>query len=497
MPTNNSKQAFWVGIGGFFSYIVGIASSMILSRYFTKGDYGTYKQVMFVYNTLLSVFTLGLPKAYAYFLPKYELKYSNDIIHKITSIFFILGAIFSISLYLSSGIISSILKNQDLRLAIQLFAPTPLLLLPTLGIDGIFASFRKTQLSAVYTIVTRVLTVFLTVLPVLVFKGNYIHAIIGFDVASAIACIFALVLRNLPIRSIDHSKSDVTIKKIMDFSLPLMYASIWGMIIGSANQFFISRYFGNETFAVFSNGFMEMPFAGMISTAIGAVLLPRFSEKDKGEGMQDSVYNLWLTSLNKSAKIIFPILIYSVFFSKILMICLYGDQYEESSIYFQIKNISSLLYVIPFAPIMLAIGKTRQYANIHMVVAIIIVSSEYLGVKLFASPIAIAIISEICQAMKVILLMLIISKYAKKKIKDLVPSNNMLKVLLLCRLSSIPTCILFCYFQPNKFVALFLSGLIFCICYYLLSWLFGNSYRDIFLGLMPNLSKSRIISLIP
>ena len=96
--TSNSKQAAWVAIGSFFSFIVSIISSMILSRFFDKGDYGTYKQVMYVYSTLLAVFTLGLPKAYAYFLPKYATNYSRDIISKVTKIFFILGAAFSLFL---------------------------------------------------------------------------------------------------------------------------------------------------------------------------------------------------------------------------------------------------------------------------------------------------------------------------------------------------------------------------------------------------------------
>ena len=104
--TSNSKQAAWVAIGSFFSFIVSIISSMILSRFFDKGDYGTYKQVMYVYSTLLAVFTLGLPKAYAYFLPKYATNYSRDIISKVTKIFFILGAAFSL---FSSAIYTAVL----------------------------------------------------------------------------------------------------------------------------------------------------------------------------------------------------------------------------------------------------------------------------------------------------------------------------------------------------------------------------------------------------
>ena len=57
METNNSPTSGMVAMGSLFSFGFSIVSSMILSRYFDKADYGTYKQVMYVYNTLLTVFT--------------------------------------------------------------------------------------------------------------------------------------------------------------------------------------------------------------------------------------------------------------------------------------------------------------------------------------------------------------------------------------------------------------------------------------------------------
>ena len=61
--TSNTAQAMWIGIGSLFSFLFAIVSSAILSRYLTKTEYGTYKQVLYVYTTLQSVFTLGLPLA--------------------------------------------------------------------------------------------------------------------------------------------------------------------------------------------------------------------------------------------------------------------------------------------------------------------------------------------------------------------------------------------------------------------------------------------------
>lgn len=491
--TTNSKQAAWVAIGSFFSFIVGIASPMILSRFFDKGDYGTYKQVMYVYNTFLVVFTLGLPRAYAYFLPKYQNVYSRDIINKITKIFFILGAVFSLFLLLFAGFIASILNNPDLKMALMIFSPTPFLLLPTMGLDAIYASFRKTKYLAYYTIITKILTIVCIMLPVVIFSGNYIHAIIGFDIASLITFCFAMYFKSWPIQNVAHQKTSLTYKEIFRFTLPLLYASLWGVIISSANQFFISRYFGNESFAEFSNGFMELPFVGMILASISTVLLPVFSAIDKGDGMNKQTLEVWNSALFKSAKIIFPMLIFSIFFAEDIMMCMYGDLYQQSSIYFVIKNFSGLFYIIPFYPIILAIGKTKEYANVHLLIALVIVISEYIVSKYCNSAVYLAITSEVCQILKVLLLLKIISNYAHKKIFELIPIKSLMMLIIVSVLASLPPFFLNIYISMNKYMSLFISLGFFIIDYYFLCWIFRVKYKDIVMGFLNNDIKRKII----
>lgn len=497
MSTTNTKQAAWVAIGSFCSFIVGIVSPMILSRFFNKGDYGTYKQVMYIYNTLLTVFTLGLPKAYAYFLPKVPATQAKDIIKKITGIFFVLGGVFSLFLFFCSSPIANLLENPDLGLAIKIFAPVPLFLLPTIGLDGIYATFQKTEVLAIYTVATRILTIICIILPVILFNGNYVDALIGFNIASLISCIIALYMKSWPVKEQPKEKSDVNYRKIFNFSLPLLYASLWGTIISSANQFFISRYYGNEVFAEFSNGFMEIPFVGMVIGGIGTVLLPLFSGMDKGAWMTENIRELWMSSLEKSAKIIFPMLIYSVFFAKIIMTCMYGNLYENSSLYFQIKNISGLLFIIPFAPIILALGKTKEYANVHMVIAFLIVILEYLTVKLFDTPIAIAIVSEACQCLKITLLLKMIANYLKMSINKLLPWEKLGK----CLFVSVATGILsYCAILPlhvNKFIALFLSFIFYVVFYYILCWFMKISYKSLAVSLVKKLDGTKWIKYIP
>ena len=118
--TSNTAQAMWIGIGSLFSFLFSIVSAVILSRYLTKDAYGTYKQVMYVYTTLLSVFTLGLPLAYSYFLPRVSMGEGRTLTNKLNRVFLVLGGVFALVLFFGADIIADILKNPSLEKIIKI-----------------------------------------------------------------------------------------------------------------------------------------------------------------------------------------------------------------------------------------------------------------------------------------------------------------------------------------------------------------------------------------
>ena len=428
---SNTVQTFWVSLGSLFSFGFAIVSSMIFSRYFLKEDYGTYKQVMYVYNTLLTVFTLGLPRAYSYFLPRVKETQAKSLIKRITNLFFLLGAIFSILLFIFSPQIASFLKNEDLKIALRVFSPVPLLMLPTMGLEGILSTYRKTKFIAAYTITTRVFMLLCVALPVVIFHGNYITAIIGFVIASFVAFLLALYLKYMPVQNAVDEKSDITYKQIFDFSLPLLYASLWGILISSADQFFISRYFGNVVFAEFSNGSLELPFVGMITGASATVLSPIFSRMSHEKAdFRKEVFPLWKSVFEKTAKLIYPLVIYCLVFADVLMIALYGQQYEVSAIYFRIRLILNFFTLIIFAPLLINAGKVRFYSNVHMFIAITVIIFEYMSVKTINSPYAISVISLLCQLSKIFILLIGVTKILQINFLQLFPMKLMAQILL-------------------------------------------------------------------
>lgn len=477
--SSNTIQATWLGIGSLVSLGFGIISAAILSRFLSKTDYGTYKQVLYVYNTLLIVFTLGLPRAYSYFLARVNKEEGFSLVQKINSIFFVLGAIFSIVLFFGSSLFADLLNNPELKLSLQYFSLTPIFMLPLMGIESVMATYKQTYLSAIYIILTRVFMLLCVVLPVLFIQANARTAVIGFVISSILCCCIGLFIEKIPFKRCSKVVTAITFKEILRFSLPLLVASIWGLIISSASQFFISRYFGTEVFAEFANGYMELPFAGMIISATAAVLLPAFSKMAYNNDSIE-IQRLWRSVTIKSAKIIFPLAIFCCVYAELIMQCLYGDLYSNSSIYFQIITVVNLIRIVPYAPIILALGKVKEYAKSHMVTALMVVIMEYLCVSYFPSSIGIAVIATFCTSFCIYLQMRVICRSLGVPIKDIIPFKELLIIVLLSAITSLAAgFILFVLPAMEHYLRLMVVAVISCCIYGGLCRMFKISYIDI------------------
>ena len=488
MSTNNTKQAAWIAIGSLFSFGFSIISSMILSRYFDKVEYGTYKQVLYIYNSLLTVFTLGLPKAYSYFLPRSPLEQAKSLISKINNLFFLLGGILSILLFVLSGVIADIFRNPDLQVALKIFSPVPLLMMPTMGLEGILATYKKTKFVAAYTVLTRLIMLLCVALPVVIFGLSCFDALIGFVFGSFLAFILALILKYYPVKNERKDKTACTYKEIFAFAIPLFFASIWGVLINATDQFFISRYFGTQTFAEFSNGAMELPFVGMITGACATVLTPLFTKKVyENSDFKKEIFPVWNSSLIKSAMLIYPLVIFCLFDANIIMIVLYGDMYEASGAFFRIKLFTYFIKIIAYYSILMAIGATKFYSNVFMYTFFLLVPCEYLCVKLFDSPLLVTAVHVFFSISMCIVFFKYIAKYFSVSMVSLFPIKDIVKIILISILSSIfMISFHLIYENISNIIILFLDCIIYIIFYLLVSYWFRIDYLRI---IRPLLTK--------
>lgn len=373
--TNNSdsnfKQAFWLGISQFSAFALAIVSAAILSRYFDKAEYGTYKQVMYVYTTLQTIFTLGIPKVFSYFIPRLNIGQSKTLVKNLTILLSVLGGGFSITLYACSGLIGSLLNNPELDVALKIFSVVPLFTIPTMGVEGIYIAIRETKYITVFTVINKLITLLFVITPVLFFNGSYKSALIGWSIAHFITFLIALYLKNRPFRNTNPASVHGMYRTVFSYSLPLLAASFAGLFLHSANQFFISRYYGQVVFAEFTNGFITLPFIGMIAGSVKSVLLPIFSKSDAKGNLSDicTIYN---NAVKQTATIIFPIVLFCMFNAEKIVTLLYGEQYAISKIYFQISLFRDIFDVLPYLSVLMAIGGSMVYLVFHIIFSILI-----------------------------------------------------------------------------------------------------------------------------
>lgn len=124
--------------------------------------------------------------------------------------------------------------------------------MPTLGLEAIYATYRETYIAAIYSVVTRVLLFICVTLPVLFWGIGYKNAVLGFVISSFLSFLLALYLKNRPFRNVSKQQTSISVTDILKFCMPLMGAGIFNILINSTDQFFISRFFGTESFAEFS-----------------------------------------------------------------------------------------------------------------------------------------------------------------------------------------------------------------------------------------------------
>jgi O-antigen/teichoic acid export membrane protein len=489
MKNNNTIQAFWLSIGSMSSFTFAIVSSVILSRVLDKSDYGTFRQIVYIYNTLLIIFSAGLPQIFSYFLPRYSIENGKSVVSKITNILIITGAFFSLFLYLMAEPIGFLLNNEELVYGLKIFSPIPLLLFPTLGLEGIFSTYQKTFYVAVYNIVTRLLMLVFIVIPLFIYEKNYINSIYGWIIGSLFSLFIAYFLKKTPFKRVSSIKTDLQYKTIVLASLPLMFAGFYGVIIKSADQFFISRYFGAEVFAEFSNGFIQLPFVIVISGAASAVMAPIFSKlvyDRKGEG---ELIEKWQSVIIKSAKIIYPMVIFFYAFADIIMDILYTSNYSKSAIYFRISLLTNFFNIIIFSPLLIALGKTKVYSYVNGIAAIFIWFLGVIIITFFKSPFAISFLSVLITISISIFFIFYTSVQLKTKWVNIFPIKKLSVIVIH---SSITLAILKFYFFPylnqiNKEFGL----LIICLAFILLIVSTGKILRINYLEFLISVIKNR------
>ncbi len=474
---SRTAQALWLALANALSLCMTLVISAILSRYMTAVEYGTYRQVVYIYSTLLMIFSFGLPGAYSYFLARVPVEEGQAVIRKLGVLFWGLSSVFSVTLFTGASRIAELLGNPLLTDNLKYFAITPLLLMQVLGVERVLTVYGRARVVLVYVLLSRAFSVLCSVIPVIVFNTGVPGAVIGLVLASFGSFLVGMRLLSLPFKNVTRGRTDLTIADILRFSMPVFSSSLYGFVIGSASQFFVSRYFGVEEFAMFANGYKELPVAGIMIGAVSGILLPEFSRMTKDGSGSGQYLVLWKNVVLKSASVIYPFTVYCCIFAPEIMGVLYGTAYREVAGLFRIVTIVNLVRIVPYGPIMFALGKGKIFANAHLVTAVLLLWLDFLCVTFFPSLSAIAIIATATTVFCLVVLMVSTARLLNTGLSGLMPWKSMSKILFVSVFSCfLGSCAVNLTGVTRDFPVLLSGFLISVVVYLPLSYIAGINY---------------------
>lgn len=445
---------FSKGIRGILMLIF----NMIIARVFTENLLGTYKHINLVMNIFSTVCTIGIPTSISCLYGTYDKNKKSKLISNTILLLGGISILSFITIIIFKEQLALILNNSDILLYINILALYVAVMIISSFLENLYISSNQSVLLGKIYILYAITNFIAMILSVVAF--NSLHLLIILIVAIEVirtVVMFAIIkhLENLYI-NIDINM----LKPLLKFSLPLGIVSIVQTINTYIDNLFISNNYPPDKYAAYANAATDIPFVGIITVSVAAVILPIMAKEYKKNNNFKGVLEIWGDSSKKTAVIMFPIFWIAILFSSGYIEFIFSEKYVISSTpIFIIYLLKFPLYCTVYGNVLVVFGKQR-YVMYNSIIGIILNSAlNLVFIKIFGI-IGPAISTVIVQYVVVILQLIQISKHSNVKFMNIMPFKDLFKIFILPSIIAIPIYFLGELLNIPQWIGLIVFGII-------------------------------------
>ncbi len=352
-------SAFLVA-GKVFSGLATIASGVVLARWLTVEEYGTYSQLILIASTLVLFSSLSLPRSLYYFVPQAQ----NEGEKKIIAVQIILltvasSLLFAFLLFPASPFLAKFMQNELIEASVFYVA----VYLFFLSVSGLFepllVSLGHAKVVAGIESFTGLALLLAVVLP-LYFGLDYRNILFCMSLVLALKMIllfyFLFKLKGcLYFRQLFQN----IIQKIK-YSAPLAIGSMIGIVGRRIDQFIISAMFLPTEYALYARGAFELPLVAILPMTISNLMLPGFV-KDLATGRRERVAWQFADKARKLALLFFPLTVLMFVLSEAFIVFLFSEKYLGSVPVFKVYLLLLPIRITIHGIILRASGHTQKF----------------------------------------------------------------------------------------------------------------------------------------
>lgn len=339
--------------------LIGLVTSMLLARFRTLDEYGTYSQIIMVTDLVSTILTLGLPNSINYFLAKAESKEEKQRFMSIyVTLSTLLTVIIGVCLICSMPLIIDYFDNPAITAFAYVFAVYPWSSIMINSLGNICIVYGKANRLILYNVV-HAITILLILLLTKALGMTFRQYMTIYMAIMLLFAVFALGWITKMVGAVKPLLSSKMIKEIFIFSIPMGLASVVGTLNAELDKLVIGRFFTTEQYAIFANAAKELPVT-MLAASLTAVLLPRVVRLLRDDRREDVVC-IWGCAANISFCFMLLIVGGFIVFAPDIMSLFYSQKYVTSGgvAVFRIYAVILVFRSIYWGLVLNASGKTN------------------------------------------------------------------------------------------------------------------------------------------
>ena len=339
------------------AYGLVLVNGMLLSRFRSLQEYGTYSQIILVINVATSVLMLGLPNSLNYYLARMDTpEEKNRFVSFYYTINTVLSIVVGLILVLITPLLEAYFKNPMLRSFLYFIAVYPWTKIIMSSVENLLVVFHKAKLLIFYRVANSGMLLFVILL-VKWMGWTFRHYLTLLLIVEAVFSVIVYVFATANAGKLRVYFDRDLLVRVLKFSLPLGLSTAMGTLRMETDKLFIGFVLDTEKLALYTNAAKELPVT-MIAASFTAVLLPHIARLQKN-GKTGEAVGLW-HDVTELSFIINTVISGCLFvFADEAVLFLYSSKYSEASMVFAIYSLTYILRSTYFGMILNTGGHTR------------------------------------------------------------------------------------------------------------------------------------------
>ncbi|HEY3448658.1 MAG TPA: polysaccharide biosynthesis C-terminal domain-containing protein [Myxococcales bacterium] len=364
-------------VSRFFVAVASAVLPLVLARRFSPADYGTYKQLFLVAQTLFYVLQLGVPQSLYYFVPRTAHR-RPYLVHALV---FLAGAgvLAAAALVWQAPRVAGWMHNPELArhapaLAVYLFGT-----LCSVPLEISLTASGRTRAASAFYAGSELLRAAAMTLP----------AVLGWGVQGVMAGVagWALLRAAVTWAVVPRGTSGPWLAREglweqLRYALPFGAAIAVGLPQGYFHQYFVAAHEAPAAFAVYSVGLFQVPFVDLLYSPTSEVLMVSLGELDR-EGRLAERAGVFRGAVARLAYAFVPLAVFLGVAAPSFISALFTEKYLAAVPIFRVGVASVLLAALPLEGVLRARGETWHILAASALKAVVNVPAVVVGVWRF------------------------------------------------------------------------------------------------------------------